>query len=111
MATLTGYTKLFSDQDSIRDGFSGSSRQIYGAVGGAYATGGFDLNPLTDMGAEGTIASVKAEFQDGSGAYYCAYDYTNKKLKVYVHATGAEVADTTDLSALHFRIESISSLV
>ena len=35
-----------------------------------------------------------------AGAYTFVYDYTNDKIQVFVSATGLEVADATDLSAL-----------
>jgi hypothetical protein len=63
---------------------------------GVYATGGFpfDTALVGVKNPRNVIVEPPSETYDGR------YDYVNKKIVVRTSADGAEVADTTDLSAV-----------
>jgi hypothetical protein len=66
---------------------------------GSYVTGGVEIDPRTY--AEGT--KIVLAVVPPQGSYSFVYDYDTQLLKVIVIATGAELANSTDLSALNIR--------
>lgn len=60
----------------------------------SYPTGGESL-PLATLG----LLRVDSFIADGAGGYAFQWDNTNKKVKAF-SASGTEVANTTDLSAV-----------
>lgn len=77
---------------------------------GAYPTGGtpgFEAYVREVLGLE-TNVDVLGVISGDSGIYVAQYDRANDKLKVRTMATGAEVADTTDLSGTTFNLIVIS---
>lgn len=80
-----------------------STHNLVGAA--SYPTGGmlFDPKAEASMLSEPSHVNVYAE----SVTYDAFYDHANKKIIVRVTATGAQVANAVDLSAVSFRILAI----
>lgn len=67
---------------------------------GTYATSGIAFAPVAGK----TI--LKMNIEDSTLNFF-QYDYTNSLVLAYVKTTGAQVADTTDLSAVVVNWESL----
>lgn len=71
----------------------------------AYATGGtaaFSTFMQTKLERGVSVIAVFGIGIGGGAGYHLSYDATNDKLLVHVGATGLEVANATDLSAVTF---------
>ena len=109
---LTTYTKVFSEADSIHQSKGGGTMRYCSTAKGpaSYTTGGETMDLTTDISMSGTLVTCDLKNNDGSGAYYSNYDYTNNKLLFFVSATGVEVSSGTDLSGLTVRLSVVSHL-
>jgi len=68
----------------------------------SYPTGGYDLSAL-DLPLRCKVRVDSVEGRDTTGAYYLVHDEANDKVLVHQVSDGAEVAGTTDLSAIVFK--------
>lgn len=68
----------------------------------SYATGGIALDLETAIPHSAQPAAVLVDTD--STTYGARYDLANKKIVALVRATGAEVANATDLSAVTFSV-------
>ncbi len=100
------------NEKAIASGSCPSFQEDFSFPGdGAYPTGGTVGFQALVRAATGVkeARTVQAVVDISGGAtYYPVYDRANDKLKVFVRATGVEVADTTNLSATTFRVLVLS---
>jgi hypothetical protein len=90
MALTVTEGTMYQEQPAFR-------KVISVAFDSSYPTGGEDLDHESYDPNGGVFLGAMCE---ADGTYHFVYDETNKKLMAIVTATGAEVANTTDLSAL-----------
>lgn len=105
-------TETFRANASLAQGeVSGIAAGVQSYTGPAsYATGGFAIDLATDqsLGNDPFKVDVKVITTAGgapAAGYYGEYDYTDKKIVVFVRTTGVETAGAVDLSALTLRAE------
>lgn len=74
----------------------------------AYPTGGTAAFEVAYQAATAQGRTIVTVVSDDCGDNKVEYDRVNDKLKVRVISTGAEVANTTDLSGVTFNVTVIS---
>jgi hypothetical protein len=105
MSAFTGHTVIHDNDADILGPHP--RRRWIGTVAGptSYDAGGSDHDLAAQASVTGTIQKLDAVEDDGARAYIARWDRPNNKIKVYVAATGAEVAGGVDLSAITFRLD------
>lgn len=86
---------------AAQDGPDGTYKTCYRDVtfSASYTTGGESITPA-QVGMQAILQCVTDEAKTNN---YFSYDYVNSKLQAFVSSTGAEVANTTNLSAVTVR--------
>lgn len=64
----------------------------------SYTTGGYALNPKSESGNPNSLAIVLVDTNNAT--WEGRFDYANNKVILIVRATGAEVANAVNVSAL-----------